>query len=120
MNKWTTFGVLLLILSVWGCRMTKPPDLKVEKLRCEYLENPLGIDTLEPRLSWKLASDMRGQKQTAYRILVASTQKLLDSEQGDIWDTGKVTSDMTSPDRLFRPTALVSHAVFLGGSGLGR
>ena len=25
-----------------------------ENLRCEYVENPLGIDTLRPRLSWKL------------------------------------------------------------------
>ena len=37
-------------------------------LRCEYLENPLGIDVPSPRLGWWLASDARGQQQSAYQI----------------------------------------------------
>jgi alpha-L-rhamnosidase len=28
--------------------------VEVQNLRCEYLENPLGIDVAKPRLSWKL------------------------------------------------------------------
>ena len=31
--------------------------LTPERLRCEYLDNPLGIDVVEPRLSWELRSD---------------------------------------------------------------
>jgi alpha-L-rhamnosidase len=27
---------------------------EVQNLRCEYLENPLGIDVAKPRLSWKI------------------------------------------------------------------
>ena len=64
--------------------------------RCEYKVNPLGIDALNPRLSWKLESDARderGQKQTAYQILVATDQRGLASDRGDLWDTGKVDSD---------------------------
>ena len=49
----------------------------VGKLRCEYLDNPLGIDMLTPRLSWKMASDKRGQKQTAYRILVLNMREIV-------------------------------------------
>jgi len=64
-------------------------------LRCEYLENPLGIDMPKPRLSWKLDSSIRGQKQTAYRILVASSPEKLKSNIGDLWDTGKVESDQS-------------------------
>ena len=67
----------------------------VGKLRCEYLDNPLGIDMLTPRLSWKMASDKRGQKQTAYRILVASSQDQLQQNAGDLWDSGKVISDQS-------------------------
>jgi alpha-L-rhamnosidase len=53
-------------------------DLKVDRLRCEYLENPLGIDEILPRLSWIVTSESRGQKQTAYQIRVASSlEKLL-------------------------------------------
>ena len=76
------------------------------KLRCEYRDNPLGIDTVKPRLSWVIGeanSDIpaptspvpRGQRQTAYQILVASSQELLKKNQGDLWDSGKVASDQS-------------------------
>ena len=67
--------------------------MKIVDLRCEYSRNPIGINTLKPRLSWVLESDERGQKQTGYRILVASSPELLAKDEGDIWDTGKVKSD---------------------------
>ena len=64
-------------------------------LRCEYVENPLGIDVLEPRLSWLLADDRRGQRQTAYQVLVASSPDTLVRDRGDLWDSGKVHSDQS-------------------------
>ncbi len=69
--------------------------VKPINLRCEYRPNPLGIDTKEPRLSWILESDKRGERQTGYQILVASTPELLLKDQGDLWDSGKVNSDQT-------------------------
>jgi len=65
-------------------------------LRSEYLVNPEGIDVLSPRLSWMLKSEVRGQKQAAYRVLVASSRELLKKNQGDLWDTGKVASDQSN------------------------
>jgi len=62
-------------------------DLCVIDLRCEYRVNPLGIDVKRPRLSWKLQSQQRGQKQTAYQIRVA------DADRNSLWDTGKVDSN---------------------------
>jgi alpha-L-rhamnosidase len=62
-------------------------------LQCENLENPSGIDVSQPRLSWRMDSNKRGEKQTAYRILVASTASGLKSDKGDLWDSGKVDSD---------------------------
>jgi len=62
----------------------------VDNLRCEYLVNPLGMGAAKPRLSWIITSNRRGERQTAYQILVASTRKLLDDDQGDLWDSGKV------------------------------
>ncbi|HEX3800074.1 MAG TPA: family 78 glycoside hydrolase catalytic domain [Verrucomicrobiae bacterium] len=69
---------------------------EVTHLRCEYLTDPLGLGTLSPRLSWLITSSLRGEKQTAYQILVASSLKLLQSDQGDLWDSGKVASGETS------------------------
>jgi alpha-L-rhamnosidase len=64
----------------------------VEGLKCEYRVNPLGLDTPQPRLSWLLESPERGQRQTAYQVLAASTAALLVKDRGDLWDSGKVSS----------------------------
>jgi alpha-L-rhamnosidase len=66
--------------------------LTVSGLRVENLVEPLGIDTAQPRLGWRLASDTRGDAQTAYQILVASTADALASDKGDLWDSGRVAS----------------------------
>jgi alpha-L-rhamnosidase len=73
----------------------KSAEIAASRMRCEYLENPLGIDVTSPRLSWILASEKRVQVQSAYRILVASSKEKLGQDTGDLWDSGKVMSDET-------------------------
>lgn len=70
-------------------------SMTVSHLRCEYLVNPQGIDVPAPRLSWVLESDVRGQKQTAYRVMVASSAENLAAGKADLWDSGKVSGDQT-------------------------
>jgi alpha-L-rhamnosidase len=77
-------------------------------LRCEYLANPLGIDAVHPRLSWIMQSPERGQKQTAYQILVAGSLDNLQQDIGDLWDSGKVVSDQ-SIHIHYQGRALSSH-----------
>lgn len=79
----------------------------VSNLRCEYAVNPLGVDVTQPRLSWMLASGERGEKQTAYQVLVASTEENLGAGKGDLWDTGKVLSGQ-SIQLPYRGRALTS------------
>ncbi len=62
-------------------------------LRCEYLHDPLGVDTTQPRFSWMLEHAQRAEAQTAYQVLVATTPDALAHDRGDQWDSGKVTSD---------------------------
>ena len=63
-------------------------------LQCEYQVDPKGVDVAQPRLGWKLESDTeRGIRQSAYQVLVASSQAKLSSNDGDLWDSGKVNSD---------------------------
>lgn len=68
---------------------------RVVQLRCEYLRDPIGIDTIKPRLSWMVESDRRGRRQTVYQIVIASSPELLANEHGDLWDSGKVVSDLS-------------------------
>ena len=70
-----------------------------DRLRCEYLVNPLGLDVLQPRLDWILVgteATPRHVMQTAYRILVASSKELLAQDKGDLWDSGQVQSQETT------------------------
>ncbi len=64
----------------------------VENLRCEYSLNPAGIDAADPHFSWTLRSSRRGERQTAYQVLVATSCENLAQNRGDAWDSGKVES----------------------------
>ncbi len=83
---------LALILLHW-CTGQFENTLTPVELKCEYLKNPLGIDVAQPRFSWELKSSRRGQMQSAYQILVASSEEKINANIGDKWDSGKVTSD---------------------------
>jgi len=65
------------------------------QLRCEYAANALGIDVARPRFSWKLSSSQRNRVQSAYQILVASSEERLAANVGDKWDSGKVVSEQS-------------------------
>ena len=68
-------------------------------LRCEYLVDPLGVDTPQPRFSWVLEHSERGQSQSSYEVLVSTSP---DVSAGDFWTSGKVAS------------ALSTHVIYAG------
>jgi alpha-L-rhamnosidase len=63
------------------------------RLKCEHLDNPLGIDVPNPRLSWKLSDNRPGALQTAYRIIVGTDSSQVSQGKGNCWDTHKLQSD---------------------------
>ena len=97
------------MLSLMSCSAFAANDAELNSLRCEYHNNPLGIDITEPRLSWVSQSEKRGWKQSAYQILVASSQKALDADRGDLWDSGKVEAQQ-SIQIPYAGKPLLSHA----------
>lgn len=64
----------------------------VAHLQCEYREDPLGVETMTPKLSWQIQSNQKNVLQTAYRILVADNVELLKKDNGNIWDSKKTSS----------------------------
>ena len=81
--------ILLAMLSLSASAAKKKvvkPDVSVGNLRVENLDNPLGIDTAEPRFSWQIASDKQNVRQTAYQIIV-------NDDNGEVWNTDKIDSD---------------------------
>lgn len=66
------------------------PDGKLDFLRCEYLENPLGMDAATPRLSWRTPEGIHSQE--AYRILVGTDSIQVAGGAGACWDSQRVAS----------------------------
>jgi alpha-L-rhamnosidase len=87
-------GISILIL-VWAWVLTEAA-VNVVQLKCEYLEEPMGIDMPDPRFFWQLASEEEGQEQTAYRLIVASTPDLLSRDLGDMFDSGTKRSSQNT------------------------
>ena len=85
----------LIFIALFSTAHRVMADLTPVESRCDYAVNPLGVDSPSPRLFWKLESDKSNQKQTAYEILVASSEKDLARDHGDLWASGKVNSDET-------------------------
>ena len=86
---------LIALPAMWTFQPSRAAEgpLPPASLGCEYLKNPLGIDVRQPRFAWVLAHTGRGQKQSAYQVLVASSPELLNQDRGDQWDSGKTASD---------------------------
>ena len=74
-------------------------QLAVSDLTVEYMKNPSTVDETAPRLSWVNSvadNKVRGERQTAYRIVVASTREKLDAGDFDLWDSGEVLSEQST------------------------
>jgi alpha-L-rhamnosidase len=93
-SAFVTFSLLWVAVCA-----TSSAAVRVEHLQCEYLDNPLGIDTPAPRLSRILTSAERGVKQSAYQILAAGSEAALNKNQADLWDSGEILSDDTAQIR---------------------
>jgi alpha-L-rhamnosidase len=76
-------------------------------LRADGMIDPLAVEGA-PSLSWRIESEKRGLRQTAWQILAASSAELLLEGRGDLWDSGKVPTER-SP--------LVRYAGRLPGAG---
>ncbi len=89
-------GYLILFILLTGLSFPAKAALDVVSMKCEYLEDPMGIDMPDPRFYWQLSSDEEGQLQKSYRLVVASSEKLLESNQADMLDSGKKKSNQST------------------------
>lgn len=90
MKSYTLLPVTILFISfLLACN--KKTNAPVE-LTSEFQKNPIGLETEQPRFSWKLDDTLQGASQTAYQVLVASHKELLSEKKADVWNSGKVES----------------------------
>lgn len=84
-------GIALVAVLFNSCK-----QVEIRNSRCEMLINPLGIEIIEPRLSWEIISREKGVFQTGYHILVASSIEKLNNDEGDLWNSGLVESNQST------------------------
>ena len=89
------FLIVLFCSLCFSCADRNTDSIRVSGLKCDYRENPMGVESSIPRLSWVLLSSERNKKQSAYQILVASSPENMDKGIADILDSRKVKSDQS-------------------------
>lgn len=80
--------IIIMLLLLTG---VKAQSLVVADLSCEHKTNPVGIDTQQPRLSWKLKSKANNVVQDAYQIRVSTEPSFKSSSI--VWNSDKINSD---------------------------
>jgi alpha-L-rhamnosidase len=88
MKSFRLIIAFLLLAGVLGAQ-----DLAVRDLTLEHKKNPVGIDVLQPRFSWKISGNGFNILQTAYSIRVATSEKFGSSDI--VWQSGKTESDQS-------------------------
>ena len=102
MKKYSQILIHLLIIllvsqgTLFSSNTEKNAPSSPKNLRCEYKNDPLGIDIVNPRLFWEVNDTRRGAVQTAYQILVSSSSDKIENDQIDVWNSGKVESDQST------------------------
>ena len=97
MSKTSLISIVLFVLAATSSiSFSQNTGLTVGRLQCEDRDHPLGVDRVHPSLAWIVQSDVRGARQSAYRVLAGSSSQSLAHDQGDLWDSGKINSDQTT------------------------
>src|SRR5271167_4688008 len=62
------------------------------QLRTEYLTNPIGIDAAKPQFAWQSDATTPNWMQSAYQLLVATSESNLTAGKADVWNSGRIAS----------------------------
>ncbi len=87
--------VFVLVIALFAPEVFGKPAAPVGLL-VNGVSNPLAIDRDATRFTWMSEDTGRGERQTAYQILVASSAEQLAKGKADCWDSGKVDSDKSA------------------------
>jgi alpha-L-rhamnosidase len=105
--------ISLLLMLIASCFMSMEAGVSLTALQVESQNNPIGVWNTNPQFSWQIQSTAKDVVQTAYQIIVATSPKGLDNENGNdvVWNSGKVTSDK-SVDIIYKGKNLTSATTY--------
>jgi alpha-L-rhamnosidase len=87
--------LFLFVLFLTGCLSFQVlAQVKVTNLKCEHLQNPIGIDETHPRFTWQMESEIQGSFQKAFQLVVGMTEAEVTSGDGNVWESGTINSSV--------------------------
>ncbi|SHI55050.1 alpha-L-rhamnosidase [Tangfeifania diversioriginum] len=90
MNK--LFLPILFLLGLLNFQSSA--QIQVTNLKCEHLQNPIGIDETHPRFIWQVQSEQPGYLQEAFQLVVGTEEAEVASGDGNVWESGTVHSSV--------------------------
>jgi alpha-L-rhamnosidase len=67
----------------------KESNMRISKMRCDYMENPIGFDFVRPTLGWITEAQGQNRRQSAYQLQICLSPEFA----APLYDSGKVTTD---------------------------
>ena len=95
MGKSTSSFIFLSLFCLFNATLFAASPLQPDSLKCEYLSNPINIDTSTPYFSWSFTSTEREQWQSAYEVIVSDNDGAILTGNGNVWNSGKMQSDQS-------------------------
>ena len=86
-QKITLFTVFTLFFALLLTSQTISGQTTIEELKVQDSERPNAVEDTHPLFSWVMSSPEKGQKQTAYQIVVTR-----ETDKRIVWNSGKVDS----------------------------
>ena len=83
--------LIVFIIPALSFGAIKPGETIISQLKIQDTTEPLAIEDAHPLFSWQMESDVVGQKQQAYRIVVVR-----EHDGRVVWDNKKVTDDVSN------------------------
>lgn len=65
--------------------------MKITKLRCDYMENPVGFDFERPCFGWVVETQEQAKSQSAYHLQIAKEETFANL----VFDSGKISSNQS-------------------------
>lgn len=89
----------LFLATIVLCLSIASYAIEITKLTCEFQQNPLAVNTLQPRFGWQMKSAENGSMQSAYEI---ELRIMYEPTEDYIWETGVVLSSKSQGIRYTR------------------
>jgi len=84
--------ILIILFIVFVACNKSNHQVSPVNLKCEYIENPIGIDVTHPRFTWQMSGETSGLSQKAYQVFVGTDSVEVSNGKGKLWQSKQVNS----------------------------